>query len=273
MKTLIKLAKTNKSLPILRTVLIKDGIAKSTDMDMIITEPTNIKDGLYHADGIEAGLLSDQSVDNYPLWIAPVDHKGDIEIALDYLDFVSGAMSKEVLRYYLNGIALIGSDMVATDGHRLYKVDLKHGYDFKNVIIPSLAVKMAISLAKEYKAKVLKLSVYQDKVTFKIGSATLETRQVDGKFPDYIRVIPTTETHKFEYVPDLAAIKLAKIKAKVDGNRMATIVMKSPIRIGFNADYLADIMPGTMTMNDPASPVKVINGDRLQVLMPMRVQK
>lgn len=112
------------------------------------------------------------------------------------LDQTAFAMAQQDVRYFLNGMLIeVGNNhvrAVATDGHRLAMSDLEHeGIDgpTKQVIVPRKGVIEIQRLLQEV----------EDKVSVSIGSShlcatssmfTLTTKLVDGKFPDYDRVIP-----------------------------------------------------------------------------------
>jgi DNA polymerase-3 subunit beta len=111
------------------------------------------------------------------------------------LDKTAFAMAQQDVRYFLNGMLIeVGNGhvrAVATDGHRLAMSDLAlEGLEgVKQVIVPRKGVIEIQRLLQEL----------EDKVSIAIGSThlcaaspmfTLTTKLVDGKFPDYDRVIP-----------------------------------------------------------------------------------
>lgn len=112
------------------------------------------------------------------------------------LDQTAFAMAQQDVRYFLNGMLVeFGNSQVravATDGHRLAMSDLEHeGIDgaLRQVIVPRKGVIEIQRLLQEV----------EDQVSVSIGSShlcvsssmfTLTTKLVDGKFPDYDRVIP-----------------------------------------------------------------------------------
>lgn len=112
------------------------------------------------------------------------------------LDKTAFAMAQQDVRYFLNGMLIeVGNGhvrSVATDGHRLAMSDLvQEGLDgpVKQVIVPRKGIIEIQRLLQEL----------EDKVSIDIGSAhlcassamfTLTTKLIDGKFPDYDRVIP-----------------------------------------------------------------------------------
>ena len=274
MKTLIKLAKSNRHsrIPVLKTILVNGGKALASNLDMVIIEATEMKDGLYHAEGFEHGLKSNISPQDFPMLMDIGASVYTLPLTIDDLEYVAGAMSTEETRYYLCGVHFNGTKIEATDRHRLNQIDLS-GASMPNKIIPSDAIKYAIAAAKENKVKEISISLHEKGFTIIAGATTLQGKHIDGTFPDTDRVIPKIAKHvlqfkKAEYAADM---KLEKVKAKCEDRDFHAYVLKRPIRIGFNLGYLEKLMDGEMSITDASSPVKVIAGNRLSVLMPMRV--
>jgi DNA polymerase-3 subunit beta len=91
-------------------------------------------------------------------------------------------------------LVLEGTHMrvIATDGHRLsYASGAVSKQDEKReVILPRKAVLELGRLLSEGDEPV-DIEVYASQVRFRFGSIELTTKIIDGKFPDYTRVIPT----------------------------------------------------------------------------------
>ncbi|MCB1482853.1 MAG: DNA polymerase III subunit beta [Rhodobiaceae bacterium] len=228
------------------------------------------------------------------------------------------AISTEETRYYLNGIFLHCTDgddgdkvlrAVATDGHRLARVDITapDGADgMPGIIVPRKAV-AEIDRLIETSDSPLSIELSDSKIRFTIGAVVLTSKLIDGTFPDYTRVIPSghdkilqVDTRSFERAVDLVstvssergrAVKLSVGDGHVvltvnnpdSGTAMEEITASydaEPIDIGFNARYLLDIAgqlessEARFELSDPGSPTLVRDGDdasALYVLMPMRV--
>jgi DNA polymerase-3 subunit beta len=111
------------------------------------------------------------------------------------------AISNDETRYYLNGIYLHpatsdeGSQVlraVSTDGHRLARAQtlLPEGCDaMAGVIIPKKTVGEIVKLLESYVGDV-EVSLSDKKISMKIGTTDFYSKLIDGKFPDYERVIP-----------------------------------------------------------------------------------
>jgi len=113
---------------------------------------------------------------------------------------VQYAMAQQDIRYYLNGLLLVAAHdritVVATDGHRLalasaaYEIAGTH-----EVILPRKTILELSKLLAETEDPVeFELSATQARFTF--GDVVLISKLVDGKFPDYTRVIPTGHAKK-----------------------------------------------------------------------------
>jgi DNA polymerase III subunit beta len=111
------------------------------------------------------------------------------------LSLVQYAMAQQDIRYYLNGLLVLVEDrqlrLVATDGHRLAyaAMGLAATLPRIEVIVPrKTVIELAKLLADSDDEVNLELSATQ--AAFRFGDIELVTKLVDGKFPDYTRVIP-----------------------------------------------------------------------------------
>ena len=117
------------------------------------------------------------------------------------IDKTRFAISVEETRYYLNGIYLHvldedGSSLlraVATDGHRLARVQLARPVGAEAmpaIIIPRKTVSEVQKLLEDSDGEV-SMQVSDTKINFAFADIVLTSKLIDGKFPDYTRVIPT----------------------------------------------------------------------------------
>jgi len=111
------------------------------------------------------------------------------------LSLVQYAMAQQDIRYYLNGLLVLVEDrqlrLVATDGHRLAYAAMGLAADLPRieVIVPrKTVIELSKLLADSDEEVNLELSATQ--AAFRFGDVELVTKLVDGKFPDYTRVIP-----------------------------------------------------------------------------------
>ena len=233
------------------------------------------------------------------------------------IDRTRFAISTEETRYYLNGIFLHVADeelkAAATDGHRLarYTIARPEGAEgMPDVIVPRKCVAELRKLIEEALDTNVEIDLSASKVRFTLGGengVVLTSKLIDGTFPDYSRVIPTGNDKLlkldprsfFEGVDRVATIATEKTRAVKMAleNDKVTLSVTSPdngtaaeeiaaeyssagIEIGFNANYLKDILAqieGDLVevhLADAAAPTLIRENDAspaLYVLMPMRV--
>ncbi|MGI9500370.1 MAG: DNA polymerase III subunit beta [Geminicoccaceae bacterium] len=241
---------------------------------------------------------------------------GDLIKLIDRTRF---AISTEETRYYLNGIFMHAVEegaasclrSVATDGHRLARVEVglpEGAAGMPGVIVPRKTVNELRKLIDELDPETsVEVALSHARIRFKVGSAVLRSRLIDGTFPDYERVIPG-DNDKLMVMPtaELAAavdriatistdksraIKLALAHGKLtltaispDAGRGVEEVdadyQSDAMEIGFNARYILDItgqIEGKdieLALADAGAPTLVRDpkdSSTLYVLMPMRV--
>jgi DNA polymerase III subunit beta len=144
----------------------------------------------------------------FTLGILPAEDYPSLEMATTLLSFeveesilkrllerVAFSMAVQDVRYYLNGalLELTKTKMrcVATDGHRLALCEaaVEAGQDDKQILLPRKAVSELIKLLS-YSDQKIGVDVGAGFCRFRIGETALTTKLIDGKFPDYERVIP-----------------------------------------------------------------------------------
>jgi DNA polymerase III subunit beta len=222
------------------------------------------------------------------------------------------AMAQQDIRYYLNGMLLVvdkGSlQAVATDGHRLSWASIPVAGDYarQEVILPRKTVLELSKLLADGDDPVT-LDILANQVRFRFGSVELVSKVVDGKFPDYNRVIPSGHTKAFavDRVTLLAALQRAAILSneKFRGVRLvltddelkiictnseqeeAEEQLEVPYKgdgldIGFNITYLLDVLQNVgsdsvqLAFGDANSSALITmpgRDDYKYVVMPMRI--
>ncbi len=106
------------------------------------------------------------------------------------------AMAQQDVRYYLNGLMLEMVDgvlrAVATDGHRLAMCEqlegITGGDDFQ-IIIPRKAV-LELGRMLEESEREITIEVGSNNVRIIMGETIFTSKLIDGKFPDYQKVVP-----------------------------------------------------------------------------------
>lgn len=106
------------------------------------------------------------------------------------------AISSEEVRYYLNGVYLHNADgvvkLVATDGHRLSLYETKHTDVIPSVIIPRQAVNELV----KHEGGDVALHISPSNSQFEFEGLTIATKNIEGTYPDYTRVLPRHNTAK-----------------------------------------------------------------------------
>jgi DNA polymerase-3 subunit beta len=228
------------------------------------------------------------------------------------LGLVQYAMAQQDIRYYLNGLLMVvdGGELrlVATDGHRLSYASIALGASLERqeVIVPR---KTVLELAKllgdgEEEARI---ELSSSQAAFSFGAIELVSKLIDGKFPDYTRVIPTG--HKNTVTLERDALRQALLRAAILSNEKFRGVrwVLSPaglkivssnaeqeeaeetleiqyagdaLDIGFNVNYLLDVLNNVggsalqCSFGDASSSALITvpsEQDFKYVVMPMRI--
>jgi len=228
------------------------------------------------------------------------------------LSLVQYAMAQQDIRYYLNGLLMVVEDrslkLVATDGHRLALATLKLSADSprQEVIVPRKTV-LELSKLLADSAEPVAIELSSTQAAFSFGSVELVSKLVDGKFPDYARVIPTQHKNRLQLPREplrqalLRAAILSNEKFRgvrwVLGEGSLKIVSSNAeqeeaheelevnyagdtLDIGFNVNYLLDVLnnvAGTeveCAFGDASSSALISYAsekDFKYVVMPMRI--
>jgi DNA polymerase-3 subunit beta len=134
---------------------------------------------------------------------------------------VEFAMAQQDIRYYLNGLLFEVSgnqlNIVGTDGHRLSftSTDLGQVYEKQEIILPRKTVIELIKLLDESDEEVT-IEITSGQVNFSFGEIKLISKVIDGKFPDYTRVIPTGHQNSLNI--DRTTILLSMQRASILSN-------------------------------------------------------
>ncbi len=119
------------------------------------------------------------------------------------LHHIQFCVAQQNIRYYMNGLLLSTHEQqltgVSTDGHRLalLATQLNQTQPKQEVIIPR---KTAIELSKLLTDSddLVKIEYFQKKIRFSFSDTVLISKVIEGKFPDYNRVIPLNNDKTFE---------------------------------------------------------------------------
>ena len=198
--------------------------------------------------------------------------------------------------------------LVATDGHRLAYAALKLGAQLprQEVIIPRKTVLELGKLLADSDASV-KVEVGATQAAFSFGTVDLVSKLIDGKFPDYTRVIPTSHKNRLQAAREplrqalLRAAILSNEKFRgvrwvlADGSlkivssnaeqeeaheELEVSYSGDALDIGFNVNYLLDVLNNVSgesiecAFGDAASSALISypsERDFKYVVMPMRI--
>lgn len=144
---------------------------------------------------------------------------------------VSSSISTEETRYYLNGVFMhaptVAKDeapvltFASTDGHRLTRVRRPLpsilGAKLSDIIIPRKAVAATLKALgnKPGASDIVGFHVTAERVRIVAGAWTLDSKVIDGTFPDYSRVIPTHNSKRATFnAASLAKVSGAIVKAQ-----------------------------------------------------------
>ena len=224
------------------------------------------------------------------------------------------SISNDETRHYLSGIYIHQTEVedknyltaVATDSHRMSisKIRLDQKIKFEPIILPKKTIFQLGSLLDGYDGDV-KISNFSSKIKFELNNSILVSKLIDGKFPNYIQVIPKNNQKKLELdlklflgsVDRVASVSLDKkdgVKFSLtkdtlnlsvnntnsgDGNETLNVKFEHDLEISFNSRYLIDVasqLDGEkieIFFNDTGSPALIKDPgdfDSIYVVMPMK---
>lgn len=190
------------------------------------------------------------------------------------LGLVQYAMAQQDIRYYLNGLLMVVEDgqlkLVATDGHRLAFASVKVGAELprQEVIVPRKTVLELSKLLSDTDDE-LRIELSATQASFSFGTVALVSKLIDGKFPDYTRVIPSQHKNRLQIGRE--SLRQALLRAAILSNEkfrgvrwvLADAVLRivssnaeqeeaqeelevnytgDALDIGFNVNYLLDVL-------------------------------
>lgn len=255
------------------------------------------------------------AVDDFPRIGAPAERQFTLpsEAFADALRQVVRAASGDDARPILTGVLLAAEEgglrLVATDSYRLAVRDLP-GTEVlgvgQKVLVPSRALNELARVLGG--ASEIKVHVGEREATFVVGTKRLTTRLIDGEFPNYRQLIPSSYPNRLMVGREtlLDAVKRLKpltgardsppvrLKMSADGLELTVTSQElgtadelldaryegADLLVAFNADYLSagiDAVAGDEVMLETLDPMKPAvlrsseKSDYLYLLMPVRV--
>jgi DNA polymerase-3 subunit beta len=224
------------------------------------------------------------------------------------------SVSNDETRHYLSGIFFHQTEVdnkifltaAATDSHRMSisKIRLQNKVQFDQIILPKKTIFQLCSLLEDYEGEV-KISNVKSKIKFEIDNSILISKLIDGKFPNYVQVIPKENQKKLEVdlklflnsVDRVASVSLDKkdgVKFNLsknnldlsvnntnsgDGKESLSVKFDHELDISFNSRYLIDVasqLDGDnieIYLKDTGSPALIrdpADYDSIYVVMPMK---
>jgi DNA polymerase III subunit beta len=226
------------------------------------------------------------------------------------------SISNDETRHYLNGIYLHKTKLenksflcaVATDSHRLSSssLEIDPSIVVEPIILPKKTIFQLISLLEQNTSSI-KISNNKSKIKFKTNNGVLISKVIDGRFPDYTKVIPKDNDkilqiklnefrNSIERVTTVSSDRKEGLKMTISkdsvqlsvnnpssGEGVENIDAKfnaDDLNISFNSRYLTDIASQIenefilINLKDPGSPVLINdNSDKnsFYVVMPMKI--
>ena len=257
--------------------------------------------------------------DNFPLSEEKGEEKS-FEIAseklLKLLNKTKISISNDETRHYLNGIFLHKTKLenktflsgVSTDSHRLSSssIEIDQNTNIESIILPKKTIFQLIYLL-EQNTKPVKISNNKSKIKFSMDGGVLISKVIDGRFPDYNKVIPKNNNktleiklnefkNSIERVTTVSSDRKEGLKMHISkdsvqlsvnnpnsGEGLEIVNAKfnsEDLSISFNSRYLIDITSQIendsiiILLNDPGSPVLVkdlLDKNTFHVVMPMKI--
>lgn len=129
------------------------------------------------------------------------------------------AMAQQDVRYYLNGLLFEVSaeklNLIATDGHRMALSEFVHHFDVRDALSVIIPRKGILELLRLLSSEDEMIAVHMNMNHIHISHSHFQftSKLIDGKFPDYKRVLPKS-VDKFTYV-DRDELKQSLVRASI----------------------------------------------------------
>ncbi|GGI91571.1 DNA polymerase III subunit beta [Shewanella gelidii] len=235
--------------------------------------------------------------------------QGTLKSLIDATQF---SMANQDVRYYLNGLLLETEGnilrTIATDGHRLALSHrmIEASLPEKQVIVPRKGVMELVRLIEDEEQEI-SIAIGDNAIRATTPTAVFTSKLVDGRFPDYRRVLPKggdkiviasrgqlkqalmrasiLSNEKFRGVRIQLEQNLLKITANNPEQEEAEEIIdveyeNQELEMGFNVSYLLDVLNSLrsddvrITLIDGNSSALIENHveeDSMYVVMPMRL--
>ena len=298
--------------------ILYDILRKITNNSSVSFNLSNDNKLSIKADNADFNLLC-LAPDNFPSF--PEEFSSDIisinrDQFLSLLNKTRISISNDDTRHYLNGIFLHLTEGhgrnfltgVATDSHRLSSssLEIDSNTNFESIILPKKTIYQLISLLEQNESSV-KISNNKSKIKFQLDKGILVSKVIDGRFPDYSKVVPRNNDkvlevklsefkNSIERVSTVSSDRKEGLKMLISkeslqfsvnspnsGEGVENVKAKfnsSDMSISFNSRYLIDIASQienndvVINLKDPGSPVIIrdlSDKNSFHVVMPMKI--
>ena len=238
----------------------------------------------------------------------------DSKALLKLLNKSKFSISNDETRHYLSGVFLHQTEQnnnyfltaAATDSHRMSisKTKLNSKINFEPIILPKKTIYQLITLLEDQES-IVKICSIKSKIKFEFDNCLLISKLIDGKFPNYIQVIPKNNEKKLEInlsnflnsVGKVASVSTDKkegvkfqlskdaLKLSVnnpnsgDGTDTLEVKFDYDLDISFNSKYLIDVASQIdgekiiFYLNETGSPALIrdpVDTDSQFIVMPMK---
>lgn len=287
---------------------------------------TDEKVELHVTEGVNLAIDSSTShtkikcigADEFPL-IPKVERDKEFSVKADLfyeaINETVFAASMNTSRPVLSGVFMVsgekGLKLVATDSYRLAEKTLeteKKSKEEVSCIIPGKTMMELAKIIGKLDKKEVKVNVSKNQILFSVGDVEFISRLIEGKYPDYEKIIPKENKTKFEVsVEDLSLVlKRVSLFARENNNSVklsvtndgklvvsseetkvgeekAEVIVKiegENNKISLNSQYLLDVLTYVtedkieIQMTDKVSPalIKPVKGEGyVYIIMPLKV--
>ncbi len=177
--------------------------ALPTNTEIVLTRKNDhlqIKSGksIFNLQILPAEDFPENTIENEPITSITLQ-QNKLKNLFQHIQF---SIAQQDIRYYLNGLLLLVEDTylkgIATDGHRLAltSIGLNESKTKHQIILPRKTV-FELSKLLNDNEEPIKIDFFEKKVRFTFSNIELISKIIDGKFPDFIRVIPTSNNKIF----------------------------------------------------------------------------
>ncbi len=171
------------------------------------------------------------------------------DVLVKALSLVLFAAATDEGRPLLTGVKLIQKKertvLAATDGYRLSVYNLSLGFvDKTETVVPARALIELVRVCQEEKgAKEIEFfPVVDGQLCIRVGETEITTRQVDGQYPNYEKIIPSGHTTRTTTDTQglLRAVKSASIFARDSANVVRLHTSKTSVIVSANAPQVGE---------------------------------